>query len=268
MLRQCRAALDPVAAVQVRDAVDLALLGLVDVAADHAVVAAFLRVADKGGLEVRDEVAGALDAELDGLRERVVRKPEEPPPAVVPLVDRKKQLVSHRTRDREEPRVAHHEIELVAMRDEQASAVGRLVHCLHRDLDAAEHKAAELTRRVVVVAGDVDDARPLVRHLEQAPQHGVVRVRPVPALLEAPHVDDVAHEIDLVGLDVLQEPRELLGLRAVRAEVAVADEECPESRLHASNLLCRRSLAVWTLEASAARVQARTNRREGAVRGA
>ena len=107
---------------------------------------------------------------------------------------------------------------------------------LHRHLHAAEREPAERPRGLVVVARHIDDRRALVRHLQETPQHRVVRVRPVPALLQPPHVDDVADEIDRIALDMLEEARKLLGLRAVRPEVAVADEECPVSRLHASNL--------------------------------
>jgi hypothetical protein len=59
---------------------------------------------------------------------------------------------------------------------------------------------------------------------------------------------------------MLEKARERVCLRAVRAEVAVADEECPVARLHASKLLRRQSLAVSTQEASARGVK---GRREG-----
>ena len=63
-----------------------------------------------------------------------------------------------------------------------------------------------------------------------------------------------------------QAPQERISLRAVRAEVAVTDEESPVPRLHAWNLRRRQSLAVWTEELSARAVQAPTDPREGAVR--
>ena len=52
MLDQRRAALHPVAVVAVEDAVDVADLGLMDVAADHAVDAAPARLAGDRVLEV------------------------------------------------------------------------------------------------------------------------------------------------------------------------------------------------------------------------
>ena len=64
MLDQGRAAFDPVAVVAVEDAADLADLGLVDVAADHAVDAAPPRLVGDRVLEVVDELDRVLDARL------------------------------------------------------------------------------------------------------------------------------------------------------------------------------------------------------------
>ena len=61
ILRQCRTAFHPVTAVEVLDAVDELVLGMVDVTADHAVGAMAARLAETGQLDDRS-VASALMA--------------------------------------------------------------------------------------------------------------------------------------------------------------------------------------------------------------
>ena len=76
ILDQRGAALHPVAVVAVEDAVDVADLGVMDVAADHAVDAAPARLAGDGVLEVGDELHRVLDLVLEVGRERPVVQPE------------------------------------------------------------------------------------------------------------------------------------------------------------------------------------------------
>ena len=56
-----------------------------------------------------------------------------------------------------------------------------------------------------MVARDVDDARALARLAQQLLHHVVVRLRPIPARLELPAIDDIADEIDHVGVVVAEE---------------------------------------------------------------
>ena len=56
-------------------------------------------------------------------------------------------------------------------------------------------------------------------------QHVAVRVRPVEAAPDAPEVDDVADQIDRVGIDLGQEVEQRRGLRPARAEVDVRQEQ-------------------------------------------
>jgi len=74
-----RAALDPIAAIQVLDASDSAMRGVVDVATDDAVYAATSGLCDQGVLEFADEIDGGLDLELQECRERPQPKPEVAP---------------------------------------------------------------------------------------------------------------------------------------------------------------------------------------------
>src|ERR1700730_3753210 len=79
-----------------------------------------------------------------------------------------------------------------------------------------------------MVAGHVDDARALARLAQQLLHHVVVMLRPVPAGLELPAVDDVADQINGVGIVIAEEIEEAIGLAAARAEMNVGDKERTE----------------------------------------
>ena len=71
---------------------------------------------------------------------------------------------------------------------------------------------------LVVIAGHVDDLGALARLAQDFLHHVVVRLQPVPGFPQAPAVDDVADEIKLIGLGVLQEIEQEVGFAAARAE--------------------------------------------------
>ena len=77
--------------------------------------------------------------------------------------------------------MAHDDVELVAVHDEIALAVGRDVHRVAHDLDAAEAQADELARELVVVARHEDHARAVAHLAQQLLDDVVVRLRPIPA---------------------------------------------------------------------------------------
>jgi len=52
-----------------------------------------------------------------------------------------------------------------------------------------------------------------------------VRLRPVPAGAQLPAVDDVADQVDVVGVVAAQEVEQLLGLASARAEMKVGEEQ-------------------------------------------
>jgi hypothetical protein len=125
--------------------------------------------------------------------------------------------------------VADDEVELIAVGDEEAAVVGGDVGGLAGDLDAAEGEADETARGLVVVAGDENDACAVLGLLEDAVDDAVVGLGPVPALLEAPHVDDVADQVEGVAVDAFDEASGLAGAGAAGAHVEVADEDGAET---------------------------------------
>ena len=79
-----------------------------------------------------------------------------------------------------------------------------------------------------MVSGDIDDAGALARAPQQLLHHVVVALRPVPGAAQPPAVDDVADEIDRLGLVMAQEVDQELGLGGLRPEMDVGDEKRPE----------------------------------------
>ena len=125
ILDQRGAALDPVAVVAVEDAVDGADLGVMDVAAHHAVDAAAARFARHRVLVVVDELHGVLDLVLQVGRQRPVGQAELAAAPVEGRVDAQRRGVGPVAQDGEPARVAHDAVELVAVDDQELAAVGR-----------------------------------------------------------------------------------------------------------------------------------------------
>jgi hypothetical protein len=89
--------------------------------------------------------------------------------------------------------VLDHAVELVAVGDQIALAVGRLVDRVAGDDHSAEVDAAEVAHHLVVVAGHIDHLHALAGQAQDLLDDVVVRLRPVPARAQLPPVDDIAH---------------------------------------------------------------------------
>ena len=224
MLDQRGQALDPVAVVGIGQAVDHPQLGMVDVAADHAVDAAPARLADHRQLEVVDEADRTLDLELQVARERPVGQPQARAGRVQHPVEPQRQLVEAVADMRQPARALDHAVEQVAVHHPEPAAVGGLVDAVLHHLDAAEGMAGIAARELVMVAGHEDHPRALARLAQHLLHHVVVRLRPEPAPLQLPAVDDVPDQIERLALDRAQEVEQRLGLAAGRAQVHVGNE--------------------------------------------
>ena len=117
---------------------------------------------------------------------------------------------------------------MVAMHDQIALAVGADMDRALHHLDAAEMRAVIAAQEFVVVAGDVDDAGALARLAQKLLHHVVVRLRPVPARFQRPAVDDVADQINRLGVVHPQEIEELVGLAAARTEMHIREKQRAE----------------------------------------
>ena len=225
VLDQRGAAFDPVAVIAVEDAIDVADLGVVDVAADHAVDAAPARFARHRVLVAVDELDRVLDLVLQVGRQRPVGQAELAAAPVEGGVDAQRRAVGPVAEDREPARIAHDAVELVAMDHQQLAAVGLGVDRLFLDLHPAEGELAVLPRRLVVVAGDVDDVGALARLAHDLLDDIVVRLRPVPPALQAPAIDNVADQVQSLALVPSQEIEQHLGLATTRAQMDIGQED-------------------------------------------
>ena len=170
-------ALDPVARVAVQHVADQPDLRVMDVAADDAVEAARARLARQRVLECADVRDRILDAQLEEPRQRPVGKAHARAQRVEVLVELERQRVETVPEQRQPLRARHDRVEAVAVRDEEARAGARDVHRLVADGDAAEVDADVVSRRLVVVARDVDDPRALARLAQHLLHDVVVRLR-------------------------------------------------------------------------------------------
>ena len=79
-----------------------------------------------------------------------------------------------------------------------------------------------------MIARQIDDARALAGLAQQLLHDVVVVLRPVPARPQLPAVDDVADEVDGIGIVVAQEVEKLVGLATACAEMHIGNKESTE----------------------------------------
>ena len=121
-----------------------------------------------------------------------------------------------------------HHVEHVAVHDQITPAVGGLVDRGLDHVDAAEMGAVIVAQELVVIAGQIDDARALARLAQQLLHHVVMVLRPEPAGAQLPAVDDVADQINGLGIVIAQKADELIGLATARAEMHIGNKESTE----------------------------------------
>ena len=119
----------------------------------------------------------------------------------------------------------HHDVELIAMDDEQALFIGGHVIGMIGDFDAAENRPDIVARELVVIAGHVNHAGALAHLAQQLLHDIIVGLRPIPTVLEPPAVDHVADEIDRLGIIMFEKIQQKLGLTPARAEMNVGQEK-------------------------------------------
>ena len=104
----------------------------------------------------------------------------------------------------EPARVLHHEVEDIAVDHQIAPPVDADMNGGFHHVDAAEMRAIVIPQEFVVVAGDIDHLGALARLAQYFLREVVVRLRPVPAGPQRPAVDDIADEVDGVGVMAAQ----------------------------------------------------------------
>src|SRR5215470_1807371 len=125
----------------------------------------------------------------------------------------------------EPARLGHHEVEMIAVDHQVAAAVGTEMDIALRDLDAAEVSAVIFTQKLIMVARHVDHAGALARLAQQLLDHVIMGLRPIPGCPQAPTVDNVADQIDRVGVMIAQKVEKKLRLAPACAKMDIRNEE-------------------------------------------
>jgi len=119
-LDQCRAALDPIAAVVIRHAAELANSCAMDMAAEHGVNMIAFRVMCDGSFEFADKAHGVFHTPLCISAERPVAETKAAPDEINERIELEQRLITNVASEREpfHPAAAgHHHIEFVAVND-------------------------------------------------------------------------------------------------------------------------------------------------------
>ena len=123
---------------------------------------------------------------------------------------------------------------------------------LARDFDAGEQAARIVAGEFVMVAGHEDHPRAIVHLGEDLGHHAALRFVPIPAALELPAIDDVAHQKQGGAFIMGQEIGQRFGLAAARAQMRVGNEDGAV-------------IAAWTERRRRSSPARRARRRAGAL---
>ena len=220
---------DPIAGVSVADAERVVQRRVMDMAAHDAVGPVPRGLRRQKLLEATDIAHSVLHLQLGPRGKGPIGQPEPAADHVEVGIDEQRQRVGAVAEEREPAGVADDEVEAVAVHDEVALAVGGDVHDLLGEFDAAEIRAEVVAQEFVVVARHVDESRPLAHLAQDLLDDVVVRLRPIPAALQPPAIDDVADEVDRVGIVMPQKVEQHSRLASLGSEMHVRQEERPDA---------------------------------------
>jgi hypothetical protein len=197
-----------------------------DVAADDAVEAALPHVVDDGILEIENELQRGLHPPLGVARQGpVAGNAEQATQARQPAVDPDQQVVGHVAQDRHPAVMTGHLVEIVAMDQQEATAVDGFMHVFTFHPDVAESGFAVIAQGLVVVARHEYHGFPMARALQDFLDHGVLGRTPVDAPAHAPEIDDVAHQEQMAGWIFTQEGEQAVGLARPCAQMEIRYED-------------------------------------------
>lgn len=215
---------DPVAGVEVGDGAVFGhqdfVLGLVDVAADHAVVAVLQGIFGGDLLKVADVFDRGFDAVFDLFGERHLFAPQALQAPVDEVVDPDEEVVT-RAADLCQPLGALYAgIKYVAVEKPDFFAVGGFDHKPVLQVEIAEAGVGKLAQQLVVIAREVIDRHVAGDDLDDLLDDLHVLLGPV-ALAKLPNVDDVAIEDQRARLNAAQVAHQFAGAAAIGAEVYI-----------------------------------------------
>jgi hypothetical protein len=88
-----------------------------------------------------------------------------------------------------------------------------------------------------VITRNENDPRSLAGFAKKLLQHIIMRLQPKWAPPDAPEIDDIADEIDCIGVVVAQEIKKGFRLTCPCAQMQIRDEKGPELALHNCSML-------------------------------
>ena len=220
------ATIDPVAAVGIGQPVPGLDRRAVDMAADHAIETARPDGVDHRVLEAEDEGNGTLDTALRIAGQRPVAwPPQESAQAREQRVGAHERIVADIAENRQPAVMACHLIELVAVQEQEATAVGGDVDVLLAHENLAEGDPVVLAQRFVVVARNQHDMLTVSRATQNLLHDRILCRRPVDAATHHPEVYDVANQVQILRLVLAEKLQQTLGLTAAGAKMDVRDED-------------------------------------------
>ena len=116
-LHECRAALDPIAAVIIVDVAEFADGCAMDVAAEDGIHMVAFRIMRHSSFEFADKAHRVFHTPLGVSAERPIAKTEAAPDEIDERIEREQKLITKIARECEPFHVLHHGIEFVAMND-------------------------------------------------------------------------------------------------------------------------------------------------------
>jgi hypothetical protein len=122
-----------------------------------------------------------------------------------------------------------HNVEKVPMQNQIPPTVSRDVDRRLGDVYSAEMGATVVAQEFIMVAGNVDDSCSFASLTQQFLYDVVMRLRPVPPGAQLPAVDDIANEVDGVGLVMTKKIKESSGLAPFGAEMHVGKKDGSKS---------------------------------------
>ena len=204
MFDQGRAAFYPVTIIAVGDAVDFANFRVMDMAANNAVDAPILGNVGKRIFKVCNKFNGVfhLQLQIGGKRPVWISKPLAN--GVESIVELEAEPVTPVAEVGKPAGVFDDDIEFIAMQNQKLPAICGGVDDFMNDLNGAKIMVDIVSSEFIMVSRNKDNPGPLPRLAHDLLHHVVVSLRPVPALLQAPSVDNIANEVEVFALGASQ----------------------------------------------------------------
>ena len=200
---------------------------MVNMSADDAVVSPRLGKIGKRALEVRDVRDRAFHLLLDALRKRIIGFAPECAVTVVPAIEPKEEGVAIIAQMRQPSHVRRYPVENISMRNEVTRPFA-FQHIFFDDPDVSQADGRNVVEEIVMVAAHVDNLRAAgFHHFHQDFDKRRIGRQPFfcAVSLEAPAVDDVAVQNQLVAIDGFEEAADFLHLGMGASQMDIREDD-------------------------------------------